>query len=162
MIKFFQKFHKCFRNNYYKLFSRFQQHFLLYFQAYFNSPHNYHKILCKNYFWFRHSSTTIFFILRKSHDIILTKLIKFSKNWCSFTNIFHKFFNVSFQTNFAISKVAEHVSSFPSAVGDHRFVISVYGQLRNKRFIPNLSTNNRRTLSIDTSSQFCLQVCTKP
>ncbi len=28
--------------------------------------------------------------------------------------------------------------------------------------ICNLSMNNRRTLSIDTSSPFCLQVCTKP
>ncbi len=42
----------------------------------------------------------------------------------------------------------------------HKFTIlstSVY----YKQFVLNLSMNNHRTLSIDTSSQFCLQVCTK-
>ncbi len=41
-------------------------------------------------------------------------------------------------------------------------MIFVYEYMQNERFVPNLSMNNRRTLSIDTSSQFCLQVCTKP
>ncbi len=77
-------------------------------------------------------------------------------------NIFHKFFKVSSQTSFTLQKVAEHVSSFPSAAGEHRLAIFIYGWLQIKWFVPNFSMNNRRALSIDTSSWFCLQVCTKP
>ncbi len=66
-----------------------------------------------------------FFILLKSRDINFTKLIKFSKNLMEFADLFHKFFKLSSQTSFTLRKVAEHVSSFPSALGDHRLVIFV-------------------------------------
>ncbi len=65
-IKFLQRFHKHFASvcgiivtNY---SHRFQQNFLAHFHHYFNSPHNFPKILWKNSFLFRHSSTTTLFI----------------------------------------------------------------------------------------------------
>ncbi len=45
---------------------------------------------------------------------------------------FHKhfpevLFNVFSQTSYTLRKVAEHVSTFPPAVEDHRLAIFVYG-----------------------------------
>ncbi len=63
-IKFLQKFHKRFASIFritVTNYSRFQQNFLPHFRNYFNSSHNFPKILGKNSFLFRHSSTTPFF-----------------------------------------------------------------------------------------------------
>ncbi len=78
----------CTGLNCHKLFSRFQQNFLPDFHNYFNSLHNFRKIFYKNSFLFRHTTTTTFFILVKSRDIIFTKLINFLKNLTEF----HKHF----------------------------------------------------------------------
>ncbi len=119
-------FRKSFQNNCYKLFSRFQQNFLLHFHNYFNSPHNF-PILCKNSFLFRHSCTTTFFNLTKITRHYFCKTYKiFEKFGGVFTNIFHKFFKVSSQTSCTQRKDAEHILSFPSAVGNHRLAIFVY------------------------------------
>ncbi len=111
-------FYKCFQNNCHKLFSWFQQNFLLHFHNYFNSPHNFPKIFCKNSFFFRHSSMTTFFYLTKITQHYFYKTCK----------IFWKLDGVS-QT-FSISslkfllkltshqKVVEHISCFPSTMGD--------------------------------------------
>ncbi len=72
------------------------------------------------------------------------------------------FFKVSFQTSFTLQIVAEHVSSFPSAVEDHRLAIFIYGYLQNQRFVPNLSVNNRRSCLQTQVRDFVYKFCIKP
>ncbi len=79
-IKFLQMFRQCFPNNCYKLFLQSQQNFSLHFHNYFNSLRNFPKILCKNSFFFRHSSATTFFYFTKITRHYFTKHKIFEKS----------------------------------------------------------------------------------
>ncbi len=150
-------FRRCFQNNCNKLFSQFQQNFLRGFTVTLIHPIIFLKFYAKILFLFRpSSSTTFFFNLTKIRRHYFYKTYK----------IFEKFDGVS--RTFSVSslefllKLASHYEKLRSQVFHprrERLTIFVYGQLQNKRFVPNLSIKN---LSIDTSSRFCLQVCTKP
>ncbi len=63
-------FRKYFQNNCYKLILQFSTKFSSHFRNYFNSPHNFPKILCKNSILFRHSLMTTIFLMLLNYPIL--------------------------------------------------------------------------------------------
>ncbi len=146
-------FRKCIQKNCYKLFSRFQQNFLPHFHNYFNSPHNFSKILCKNFF----------FLLTQFHNYFFFNLTKIMRHYLYKTyKIFKKFNGIS--RTFSINSLKFLIK--PSQYENFQNMSKVFHPRWETIDLRFLSMVSCRTISLFPTCLWTfaklLQVCTNP